>query len=43
MRLAKLHAPCTAGSPEIGGHAIISFVTLKPPVRRDEQCRCKIA
>jgi hypothetical protein len=43
MRLANCMPRCTAGSPEIGEHAIVSFVTLKPPVRRDEQCHCKIA
>ena len=43
MRLENCMPRCTAGSPEIGEHAIGSLVTLKPPVRRDEQCHCKIA
>jgi hypothetical protein len=43
MRLANCMPLCTAGLPEIGEHAIVGFVTLKPSVRRDRQCHCKIA
>jgi hypothetical protein len=43
MRPGNCMPLCAASSPEIGEDAIVSFVTLKPPVRRDQQCHCKIA